>query len=1185
MLIAQDLLVDQIILRDPRPRAPKVSVILPTYCRRANGLLERALTSVLTQSFNDFELLVMDDGSTDGSFDLIEELRARDPRVIHVRHKFNCGLPALRVNEGIELARGKYLAFQFDDDCWRPDGLQSLVAEADRHAEPTVVAGRCLLQLGDETRTLPQGSLAAHLLYQSNQVANNSVLFPRLLADKFGMYDCHIGIRRLCDWDLWLRYIRYVPFVLVDQIVSEVSAANPNSIGTDAPWDLALFRYLHDIPRDHLLTPARWREYAVDSLRIGEVEIEKEFRRRVYEDHIVPYYLKHRHRLPSVEGFSGIQPVARKTVLYTRNWYEPTHEIAFNHYDASANRRQSFKAFYQQIDQVSLNWAKEADLLLLVRPVENAAKDLSAQAVANETPVGLYLDDDLLTFSEYGSRFDYLAPGSVLHQNLSEMLRQVDAVLCTTRFIAESVQPLNPRLVPHNGCVANEWLPPRVRARDPQKPLRIGYVGTSYRLDEFSYLWDALVRISEEFGDRLIFEFWGLDVSSLPRLPSPVMHRPYNPSYFNFIEQMKQSDFDILLTPLLDYPRPRLGKAPSKYYLTAVAGALGIFSNVPQYASLPDGITCLKPDNTIESWHQALRHAITMEPAQFDAMRARMIEHVREEFTETAQINLHESALRAIELHSKTRAARYADGRPRIVYALHSAFHGGGEIQLWRRLYRAREYGIEPIVVLPKRDAETGSAQRLREKLAQANIQLEFVSYTIYPDPRGPTDHWDETERREIRELLERCRPALVHTVTIIPSFSQVCAELNIPHVTSVYAIPDAVIRAGARRDFTHCQVVQSDSLLYAKHWRELLGVEAFCAREVVPDPVFELGLARHLEHLNTAPRAWTQPRLVISGTIQERKSQLETIEALGRLKREGLKFQADFYGYTHFFPDYFARCQERVRAYNLEETVAFRGFSDDVMAIWRETDIVLSLSTYESFPSAIKEAMAAGILVVATPVGGIPELIIDGVSGILCADISVEGMTEGIRRALTLPPAERQHILAQARRVARAEFHPQRAINDLLTMYNRAIDLARRALPRVELPRPTPTAVAPAAVVTLPQVAPGSPSVLELKREFQIVVERSNWSGLNVLMSSRIATQLTLRVWSKNRRLVRELATAVAPSNEREWVEFKFDPLANSDQRAFILEFALTDPAHRNQVNLFTNGPNSLYCQMRFAR
>ena len=94
MIRVSDFLADQQILRGPAsPAAPCVSVILPTYRRAKGGLLERAVRSVLDQSLADFELLVMDDGATDGSFEIIEALRAGDPCIIHVRHDRNCGSP------------------------------------------------------------------------------------------------------------------------------------------------------------------------------------------------------------------------------------------------------------------------------------------------------------------------------------------------------------------------------------------------------------------------------------------------------------------------------------------------------------------------------------------------------------------------------------------------------------------------------------------------------------------------------------------------------------------------------------------------------------------------------------------------------------------------------------------------------------------------------------------------------------------------------------------------------------------------------------------------------------------------------------------------------------------------------------------------------------------------------------
>ena len=106
MLFVRDFLTDQRVFRaSGAPERPAVSVILPTWRRCAGGLLQRAVGSVLSQGLGDLELIVVDDGSTDGTADLLAEIQAADARLVHVRHELNCGLPALRVNEGIELAR------------------------------------------------------------------------------------------------------------------------------------------------------------------------------------------------------------------------------------------------------------------------------------------------------------------------------------------------------------------------------------------------------------------------------------------------------------------------------------------------------------------------------------------------------------------------------------------------------------------------------------------------------------------------------------------------------------------------------------------------------------------------------------------------------------------------------------------------------------------------------------------------------------------------------------------------------------------------------------------------------------------------------------------------------------------------------------------------------------------------
>ena len=97
--------------------SPFLSVVVPVY--NVSKYLEECLDSVLQQSFNDFEVLLVNDGSTDDSLDLLEEVASRDSRV-RVLSQFNCGAGSAR-NRGIELARGKRIIFIDPDDIFATD--------------------------------------------------------------------------------------------------------------------------------------------------------------------------------------------------------------------------------------------------------------------------------------------------------------------------------------------------------------------------------------------------------------------------------------------------------------------------------------------------------------------------------------------------------------------------------------------------------------------------------------------------------------------------------------------------------------------------------------------------------------------------------------------------------------------------------------------------------------------------------------------------------------------------------------------------------------------------------------------------------------------------------------------------------------------------------------------------------
>ena len=98
---------------------PRVSVILPTYNRAQ--LIAQAIQSVLDQTYQDFELIIVDDGSKDETEEVVNSFD--DERIRYARHEENKGANAAR-NTGIAMARGEYIAFQDSDDKWLPEKLE-----------------------------------------------------------------------------------------------------------------------------------------------------------------------------------------------------------------------------------------------------------------------------------------------------------------------------------------------------------------------------------------------------------------------------------------------------------------------------------------------------------------------------------------------------------------------------------------------------------------------------------------------------------------------------------------------------------------------------------------------------------------------------------------------------------------------------------------------------------------------------------------------------------------------------------------------------------------------------------------------------------------------------------------------------------------------------------------------------
>lgn len=132
---------------------PDISVILPTYNRCL--LLKRAINSVLCQSFTNYELLVVDDCSTDNTQD--EVLSIQDNRIQYIRHRQNKGGSAAR-NTGINHSKGNYISFLDDDDEYSLDRLSNLIVALKNKPECGYVLSKMVLKTVDNTIHVPKSN-------------------------------------------------------------------------------------------------------------------------------------------------------------------------------------------------------------------------------------------------------------------------------------------------------------------------------------------------------------------------------------------------------------------------------------------------------------------------------------------------------------------------------------------------------------------------------------------------------------------------------------------------------------------------------------------------------------------------------------------------------------------------------------------------------------------------------------------------------------------------------------------------------------------------------------------------------------------------------------------------------------------------------------------------------------------
>ncbi|URZ16003.1 glycosyltransferase [Clostridium felsineum] len=190
----------------------KISIVMPVY--NSKEYLKEAIESILNQTYRDFQFIIIDDGSTDGSLDLINEYKEMDDRIVVISRE-NKGL-VFSLNEGISLAIGKYIARMDSDDISIHDRIEKQFnfLEANRDID---ILGTNLYVFGNVTEKQKAAyyeELAAkfndnnieEIFLTSCAISHPSVMFKKEVFTKLGGYNEEYDTAE--DYDLWLRAIK-----------------------------------------------------------------------------------------------------------------------------------------------------------------------------------------------------------------------------------------------------------------------------------------------------------------------------------------------------------------------------------------------------------------------------------------------------------------------------------------------------------------------------------------------------------------------------------------------------------------------------------------------------------------------------------------------------------------------------------------------------------------------------------------------------------------------------------------------------------------------------------------------------------------------------------------------------------------------------------------------------------------
>ena len=582
----------------PEEDVPVVSVLLPTFSRYKSGLLERAVSSVLSQSFRALELIIVVDGSTDGTLDYVKSVMKTDGRVSCIYHKKNIGLPAVSEYEAYMKSRGQYIAFIFDDNEWYPDALERTLRFMHEHNIQACFGityfyvDHTRLQIGGDTANISD-------LLLTNICGNGSVVLHREVIENVGLYDPHLALTRLCDWDLWRRIIRQYAFVPSEiPFTTEHGVNLSNSLGNSYDMNRRIAEERMQQERNARLLPA-----AFENVDIAE------------HYHTSPAYFDYVSRQSLIHQNKFWWEKIQYTLHNNSNSCIPAKYVAVICNEINASITLTFLKQLQEkgiiIRFYLLNTFETPDLvrldaLIIARTLFPENHPLLAAAKQLHIPVYHYVDDCFPVLSvDYSENEEICQRAELTNQ---ETLSAYEGVICSTEALADYYR-INHL---HGNCFVlgpSPVFPLKEQLSVSTGPVTIGFMGGAFRASVLEEIvLPALIRLSEQIAIRLVLPDYYNDDSFFEDISTTtveIIQIPFHISYEETIASYLQHHIQILI-----HPGNPLGnnkyKTLGAIFNAVQLGAVPVCSDILPYSAYAGKeIMCLCR-NDIEVWYRNL---------------------------------------------------------------------------------------------------------------------------------------------------------------------------------------------------------------------------------------------------------------------------------------------------------------------------------------------------------------------------------------------------------------------------------------------------------------------------------------------------------------------------------------------------------------------------------------------------